>query len=401
MSRPVVLAMCDYYLPGYKAGGPIPTLAGMVDCLEGEFLCKVITRDRDLGDTEAYPQIAATTWNTVGAAQVMYLSPPQRTLGAMRRLIAATHHDVLYLNSYFSVPFAIMPLLLRRFGLIPRRPTIVAPHGEFSPGALAFKSGRKRFFIAAARLLGLTRNVVWQASGLHEAQDIRRSFGEHAKVMITSDLAPIKQSGVTPRVEKQPGHLRLIFLSRVSRMKNLDGALTLLQGVTASVQFTIHGPIEDSDYWRECQNLIKLLPANITVEYGGPVKPDQVGTVFAQHDLFFLPTLGESFGHVILEAMVGGCPVLISDRTRWRGLEAAGVGWDVPLSEPERFRDVIRQCEAIGPAKWREMSERAREYGLAALNSVEGREENRELFRTAYRDRGANSRDSRPSGVAR
>lgn len=178
--RPVVLAPCDYYRPGYKGGGPIRTLAGVVEYLEDEFLFRVITRDRDLGDTEAYAQLLVNTWQTLGAAQIMYLPPSRLTLGAMRRLIAATSHDVLYINNCFSVPFGIVPLLLRRCGLIPRRPLIIGPRGELAPGALAFKSGRKRLYIAAARLLGLTRAVVWQASGTHEAQDIRRSFGEGA-----------------------------------------------------------------------------------------------------------------------------------------------------------------------------------------------------------------------------
>ena len=44
-----------------------------------------------------------------------------------------------------------------------------------------------------------------------------------------------------------------------------------------------------------------------------------------------LPTLGENFGHVIVEAWTAGCPVLVSDRTPWRQLASHGVGWDVAL----------------------------------------------------------------------
>lgn len=32
-----ILTLADYYLPGYKAGGPIRTLANMVDMLGDEF----------------------------------------------------------------------------------------------------------------------------------------------------------------------------------------------------------------------------------------------------------------------------------------------------------------------------------------------------------------------------
>jgi hypothetical protein len=45
----------------------------------------------------------------------------------------------------------------------------------------------------------------------------------------------------------------------------------------------------------------------------------------AEYDLFLFPTLGENYGHVISEALASGCPVVISDQTPWRNLEAEGI----------------------------------------------------------------------------
>ena len=45
----------------------------------------------------------------------------------MRRIVKATDHNVVYLNSFFSPRFTIQPLVLRRLRLIPRQPVIVAP----------------------------------------------------------------------------------------------------------------------------------------------------------------------------------------------------------------------------------------------------------------------------------
>jgi len=47
-----ILILTDYYLPGYKGGGPMRTLSTMVDRLGDEYRFRVLTRDRDLGDTE-------------------------------------------------------------------------------------------------------------------------------------------------------------------------------------------------------------------------------------------------------------------------------------------------------------------------------------------------------------
>jgi glycosyltransferase involved in cell wall biosynthesis len=166
-------------------------------------------------------------------------------------------------------------------------------------------------------------------------------------------------------------------------MKNLDGALRMLQSVAGSVQFSIYGPLEDAAYWNRCQRLIAQLPATVTAEYCGLAEPDQVGELLAGNDLLFLPSLGENFGHVILEAMTAGCPVLISDRTRWRGLEGAGVGWDVPLESPDRFLDILQNCVAMDGGAWRALSTGARRFGLQFQNETTAREQNRALFLAA------------------
>ncbi|QPI75397.1 glycosyltransferase [Sphingobium sp. Cam5-1] len=57
--------------------------------------------------------------------------------------------------------------------------------------------------------------------------------------------------------------------------------------------------------------------------------------------MFFLPTLGENFGHVIIEALGAGTPALISDRTPWRDFDRAGCGWIMPLGNAQLFADRI------------------------------------------------------------
>ncbi len=99
-----------------------------------------------------------------------------------------------------------------------------------------------------------------------------------------------------------------------------------------------------------------------------------------EHDLFFLPTLGENFGHVILEALCAGCPVLISDQTPWRGLEEKGVGWDLSLSKPEMFREVLQRCVDMNDEEYMKWSERAREYGVNVSRDDNVVKQNRQLF---------------------
>ena len=47
---------------------------------------------------------------------------------------------------------------------------------------------------------------------------------------------------------------------------------------------------------------------------------------FSKYDVFLFPTKGENYGHVIFEALAGGCIPIISDQTPWNDIEQAGCG---------------------------------------------------------------------------
>lgn len=198
MTNLKILTSVGYYLPGYKAGGPIRTLANMVDRLGDEFWFKIVTADRDFKDTKPYPGIKVDGWNRGGKAEAYYMSPKRRSLRDFKRLFCSTKYDVLYLNSFFSPDFTIKPLLLRRLRLIPDRPLVIAPRGEFSPGALGLKSLKKRVYILVAKAFGLYRSALWQASSEHEEADIRHWFGSEIRVVIAPDLPPLIHAADEP-----------------------------------------------------------------------------------------------------------------------------------------------------------------------------------------------------------
>lgn len=344
MMRPRVLVMTDYYLPGFKAGGPIRTLSNIIEHLGDEFSFIVLTRDRDLGAKNPYPEIGKGRL-CLGEAEVLYMAPGDLTFSDIGLKIRESAPDLIYLNSFFSPYFSIIPMVLNRLGFIPQIPTIISPRGEFALSALKLKSFKKRCYVFFAKLLGFVDLVVWQASGEHEASDIRREF-PNAQIVVAPDLPPLIPKARLPKKHaKVQGRLNLVFLSRISPMKNLHTALEILSKLNkGEIVFDIWGPIEDQSYWRKCTKLFASLPENITATYRGEVFPERVHEVFSGYDVFFLPTLGENFGHVILESLGAGLPVLISDRTPWRNLAERCAGWDVALDDIIGFSNVLKSC---------------------------------------------------------
>ena len=347
--KEIILSSVAHYLPGSKSGGPLVSVRNICDGLCSEFDFKLLTADRDLGDTASYPDVSTATWYGVGNAQVNYLSPSERDFRAICRAISQTEHDLLYLNSFFASWATIFPLLGRQLGLVPRKPLLLAPRGEFSKGALALKANKKKAYLLAAKHLGLLRDVQWHASTEFEAEDIARTIGTDAQIFIASDL-PDQPPAVLPDGPRDGDPvLHIVFLSRISPKKNLEYAIDTLTHARVRVQFNIYGPAEDLDYWTRCQAKLKAMPRNVTWTYHGAVPPDEVPNIMRSNDLFFLPTHGENFGHVIAEALSMGTRVLLSDQTPWRELTSRGLGNDISLSKHEKFLEVIKELAYQAP----------------------------------------------------
>jgi len=344
-----ILILAEYYLPGYCAGGPVRSLSNLVNALAEDFDWRVLTRDRDLLDSKPYAAVPIGQWVTVGPAQVYYAAPTDLGPMALWSQLRKMRPDLLYLNSFFSPRFSLWPTLAAWLGLLTGTALLVAPRGEFSPGALGIKPRRKKAFMALSQLLGLHARVAWHASTLEEAEDIRRALGRRtATIHVAKNLGamPAAAPEVDPGAQtvghsRRPVALRVCFLSRVSRMKNLDYALKVLAQVRVPVHFTIYGPQEDPAYWAECEALMAALPRHVSVEVAGAIPHEQVHRRLSAHDLFFLPTRGENYGHVLAEALSAGLTLLTSDQSPWRQLPELGLGHDLPLSDPAAFARVI------------------------------------------------------------
>ncbi len=236
---------------------------------------RIFTRDRDLGDERPYADVAANTWVQIGNNSVYYASKP---LVDVFSVIRRSHADVLYLNSFFDPRFAILPVLLAR--LLGRRGTriIIAPRGEFSEGALKLKRLKKQLFIALARASRLYHNLVWHASTELEAADIRRIFGPvPCEVCIAQDASSPEPGAANASTIEALAHdrepLRLCFISRISRKKNLDYAISIVRELDLPTVFDVYGPVEDPGYMTQCRALAATVPEHVDVRFHGPAGP--------------------------------------------------------------------------------------------------------------------------------
>lgn len=338
--KPKILIFIPHYIPGYKSGGPVRSIENIINNLHEDFDFYILTSDRDIGDVTPYKNILRHRWNKVGNAKVFYIDECDKKISFYKIFLTKCRFDIIYLNSFFNTNFTIKPLLALKLIKNPP-PILLAPRGEFSQGALQLKTIKKRIFLALGKWI--YKDISFHASSKYEEKDILSVLPEQKENRIFIALNPSKKTSFMPEESLlvNTSCLNMVFISRITPKKNLDYALKILQKIDIKATYDIYGPIEDKHYWEKCQSLIKTLPNNITCTYKGIVDPKEILQTFSQYDLFFFPTKGENYGHVIAESLAAGTQVLISDQTPWRNLDKLGIGWDLDIADIHAFREKL------------------------------------------------------------
>jgi len=360
MGKKKILIFIDWFLPGYKAGGPVRSMANMVDHLHNEYDFYIVTRNCEYLETAPYPNVISNEWNCFKeGVKVWYASLDKLSGSNWSRLIHEIAPDIIYINGIYSFKFSLLPLLVAK--RTNRAQIIVAPRGMLASSAIQVKSIKKRFFLMLVKTFRLFRNVNFHVTNAKEGEEARKELNANGRVFIAANLAR-KHKSEYVSIEKPINSLKLISLARIAPEKNTLFALECLNLITnqeLGIQFDLYGGIYNDAYWKLCQDVIAELPLNIKVEYKSSIPPELIGETLAQYHALFLPSRGENFGHVIVESFMEARPVLISDQTPWLGLKNKGVGWDLPLEKPELFARTIEELTQMDQIKYNELCERA------------------------------------------
>ncbi|MEO0471347.1 MAG: glycosyltransferase [Bacteroidota bacterium] len=376
-NRPILLIATDWFVPGYKAGGPIRSCLNVAYLMRDDFAVYVLTSDRDFGSHTPYPALQTDQWTHFDEGIQVFYQSPQNSIDPLGKLTP----DVVYLNSMFSPRYTLSFLWKKWRGKLSAK-LVLAPRGMLHAGALQYKSLKKKLFLQLLQTAGIQKSVHFQATDEQEETDIRKHFGENVHISTIGNVPSQQQAAWFPR-KKQAGSLRLIFVSRIGPKKNLDFLLNCLQNRKGHIQFDIIGPVEDADYWARCQRLIDGLPSNIEVTHLGALPHDKIIDALQQAHVFALSTHGENFGHAIFEAFQAGLPVLISDQTPWRNLQTHGIGWDISLHEQAKFEAALQEAIDMEEGTYLAISQAAWSFARTFVEESGWKEAYLQLFSVA------------------
>lgn len=376
-----ILIFIDWYVPGFKAGGPIRSVKNLVDQLKEKAEFFIFTRDRDYGSVEAYPNIKPDTWVSIEKnVQVFYCSPENLKKSTLKQILSGRPYNKIYINGIYSWYYSILPVFL--MGKDQKRKTIIAARGMLARSAIGVKQNKKKIFLFLARTTNLYTGVTFHATGIQEKEDILEQLGIGISIKEAANL-PAAVQGIPTKIGKVKinGELSLVNIARIAPEKNTLFALQVLAECPAdfSLSLDLYGPVYDKIYWRDCEQLIEGLPANIKVRYQGNLPNDQVNESLQKYHFFYLPSRGENFGHSILEAFSAGLPVVISDQTPWKDLYNKKVGYDLPLEKVKFLEAIVEACQ-MDQAKYDEWSYHAKSLAKRTSEDPTTLEAYRQIF---------------------
>jgi glycosyltransferase involved in cell wall biosynthesis len=141
----------------------------------------------------------------------------------------------------------------------------------------------------------------------------------------------------------------VLFVSSLWPYKNCDGLLrawALAHGELGDCQLVIVGSGWDAKYVGRLHSLAAELGISGDVVFTGAVPLEETVRFYQAADVFVYPSLNETFGLPLLEAMACGCPVVASDTSAMP--ETAGGA--AILADPRDPASIARAIvEAAGP----------------------------------------------------
>lgn len=359
--------MTDWYYPAFKAGGPITSIYNLVKLLKDDYNFHIVTGDKDLGSNESLEGIEINQWvKGKNGEYILYLPDGKLNRPKFNNIIELTNPNILFLNSLFSVNFTIKPLLFSRNLDVP---VYLSPRGMLHPQAFSQKKFKKSLFVRLLQLYPAYRRVKMLATNKTEQSHIIAASFKN-KVHIVPNIPDLELLEKPAKTEKRP---IIAIVSRVAEEKNSLFAIEVLNKMKTKV--TVHwiGDSVNPDYFQHFKQQVGLLPTSIDFEFHGGQSKRFIHQILDESSFFFLPTLGENFGHAIFEALAAGCPSVIGENTPFRQIEDYKCGALVNLKDVKNTAEILDQHISMPLENFKTYSLNAQRFALEIFQAAEAK----------------------------
>ena len=250
--------------------------------------------------------------------EVRYFSVPRRKWPAVTAkmlqnrvapVIRTFRPDLIH--AHFMYPAGLIAPLAQRYGI----PLVITSHGDDFYTSQPDPVLRTRLGI----MLSLSQRII--AVGPKLRNDIARAFPQ-----IEDKLRVIGHSidfnyfcpGDPDRAQSHllvPGKVNVLSVARISKVKGLHLLVQAAQQSEALKEkavFHIVGPVSEADYAERLHKQIQEAGLTEQFKFHGPERREGLRSWYRSCDFYVQPSLSETFGITVLEALACGKPAVVT-----------------------------------------------------------------------------------------
>lgn len=342
-----ILHISPSYFPAIRYGGPIYSVHGLAKAqVQQGHHVEVFTTNVD-GKANSDVPIGIPT--NLEGVQVSYFSSP-----ILRRLFFSftmyqmlekrlAEFDIIHLHSIYLWPTSIAAFVARRKKI----PYLLSPRGMLTPTEIKQKSTLLKYFWI---FLFELRNIKY-ASSLHLTSNIEKA-GVDALNITYSDVQIIPnavetglfshQDELSHDIKKAVGQKPFVlFLGRITQKKGLCRLLEAWE--FPNLPHLVIVGNDEENYLQKLDDKIKNSQTinTITIINRIVTGVDKIA-LYKQASLFILPSFSENFANTVLEAMMYGCPVIVSDKVGAAEVVEKYQAGSIINSTPNNIRREVR-----------------------------------------------------------
>ncbi len=369
-----IIHITPSYKPAYLYGGPTYSVAKLCEALaqqKGMEGNQQQTRDDKSNTTHADfdIQVLTTTANgsreldvptkipqTIDGVSVTYFKrltkdhthfSPSLLIHLRKMLNEAKQNNlkvVIHIHAWWNLVSVLSCLVAKRY----KTPIVLSPRGMVNVYSNTHKNSKMKTLLNFLLANKLLKYCLLHLTSEKERTELPK-FIDLNKTTLIPNLANLRRPALKNlafaeayKTSSNGLPLKLIFLSRIDKIKGLDILFLALTHLKLDWQLTIAGTGEEK-YVDSLKELATKLEIDNNISWLGQVG-DEKFDLLAIHDVLVLTSYTENFANVVVESLSVGTPVLISEHVGLADyVNENGFGWITNL-QPEKITKTLMEA---------------------------------------------------------
>jgi glycosyltransferase involved in cell wall biosynthesis len=332
-----VLHISASYKPAYVYGGPIYSVSALCETLSSlnDYDITVYTTGAN-GKQEL--QVEYDTTTNVDNVNVIYFKRITKDHShfspklLVKLWFTASNFDLIHIHAWWNTVSVLSCLI----AVLKRKKFVVSPRGTLSAYTFQTNSSKAKRLFHLILGKSLLKKGAFIVSSTNEREEIIKLIAPKSIDVIYNILSFPSKSDEKARLTDS-STLKLLFLSRIEKKKGLN----ILFKALAACKFKYHLSIVgegDETYLKELQEQAAELAIDKNIDWIGAVYGKEKENFFFSNDLLVLPSFNENFANVVIESLLYGTPVLITENVGLADyVTSADLGWVCEANEVSIF----------------------------------------------------------------